>query len=340
MKQGALNRLFDKYDLENQGRTLDIKVLIRGNTEEFTHNRSSDVSILDTFVTLVGFDITNFRRIGNLHMKAYLIDEQKLLITSGNLTNSGMFAIQMTENFEGGIATDDPSIISAFLSYFQKIWVQSEGLNTFYDEIVDAYTAYATDSKNTTKKPSRKKKYKFPAVQTPTATSSTSTSNKFAPSDLPPAKIDTLIDTLNILAQSPTPLTMMELGKKLRANLPGADLTDNISNQKYGEEKGGLALYFGLAFRLKVGSSYQYMLNTMGKHYLSFSVSERQSYIIEQTQTKDALCNIIEHCHDDDFELRSYIIAHCEGTESTLTRKVSPVRRILALYNDGDVRGL
>ena len=339
MKQGALNRIFDKYALEDQGRTLDIKVLIRGNTEEFTHNRSSDITILDTFVTLDGFNISNFRRIGNLHMKAYLIDEEKLLITSGNLTNSGMFSIQMTENFEGGIATDESSIISSFLAYFQRIWDQSEGLDSFYDEIVNAYTTYATDAKNTTRKPRKKKKYLFPSVQVSTSATSPS-SSKFVPSDLPPARIDTLLATLNILAQSPTPLTMMDLGKKLRTNLPNADLTDNVSNQKYGEEKGGLALYFGLAHRLKNGSSYQYMINTMGKRYLNFSVSERHSYIVEQTQMKEALCDIIEHCQDSGFELKKYIFTHCDGMESTLTRKVSPVKRILALYNNGDTTGL
>lgn len=117
MKQGALNRLFELYSIEAQSPQLDLRVLIRGNVEEFTVGRSSDISILNTFLDLPGFDPSHFRRITNLHMKAYLIDGRQLLITSGNLTNSGMFAISMSENFEGGIATDDPDIIRQFQTY-------------------------------------------------------------------------------------------------------------------------------------------------------------------------------------------------------------------------------
>ena len=332
MKQSALNRVLELYDIEHNASNIDLKVLIRGNIEEFTYNRSSDVNIFDIFVGLKNFDISKFRRISNLHMKAYLIDEKFLLITSGNLTNSGMFTISMTENFEGGIATDDETIIQDFLTYFNSIWEQSEELENFYDEVIKTYSEYATNTHNSNKKPQKRKKYKM-LPEKDDSESDHSIDKKYALNDLPSAKYDTLRDTLDVLSKTDTPLTMLELGKRLRTKLGMDKLTNSTNNQKFGEEKGNLAVYFGLAHR-KLNGSFEYSINTMGKHFLSLSEEERVSYIIEQIQTKEGLLDIIEHYHDKDFKLKDYVYGHFNGTKSTLNRKISPVKSILDLFID------
>ena len=125
---------------------------------------------------------------------------------------------------------------------------------------------------------------------------------------------------------------MNELGKQLRTKLSMTKLDNSTNNQKYGEEKGNLALYLGLAHRVINAGVFEYSINTMGKHFLNFSSAEQTSYIIEQIQTKEAICDIIEHYHDTGFKLRTYVYNHFEGTESTLNRKISPLSSLLELY--------
>ena len=120
----------------------DLKILIRGNAEEFSFNRSSDIDVLYDFFYNAAFANTNFRRLQNLHMKAYLVDDASLLITSGNMTNSGMFASGNHYNIEGGIATDDEIIIRQFKDYFQRLWSQAEPLDLFLPHIEEMYLAY------------------------------------------------------------------------------------------------------------------------------------------------------------------------------------------------------
>lgn len=331
MKQGALNRLFELYSIEAQSPQLDLRVLIRGNVEEFTVGRSSDISILNTFLDLPGFDPSHFRRITNLHMKAYLIDGRQLLITSGNLTNSGMFAISMSENFEGGIATDDPDIIRQFQTYFQHIWKQSEGLDAFYGEIMDAYASYAAAARTSGGEPRRRKKYVFSASSS-TPAAAAPVSRMFVPSDLPPARIETLPDTLTTLARHAAPMTMPALGRALREQLGMSNPDSAVNNQKYGEEKGNLAVYFGLAHRKQAGV-YEYSISAMGQNYLTWPPSRQRAYLMEQMQTKEALCDILERRQEPGFTLKTYLDAHCVGSPSTLSRKLSPIQSLLDLYD-------
>lgn len=338
MKQSALNRLIELYGLD-EGLNIELQVLIRGNTEEFTYNRSSDISIFDTFIDMPGFDILNFRRLSNLHMKAYLIDEKELLITSGNLTNSGMFAISMTENFEGGIATNDPKIVEQFIFYFMNIWNQSEGLTLFYDDIINAYALFAASEHDGNRQIPKRRKYVFPQYMYPSPLQPKVSKRKYALSDLPSAKIDTLIDTLDVLYKSDEPLTMELLGKQLRI-LHGLDNIDNpVSNKKYGEEKGNLAVFFGLVHKIKNGA-YEFSLSTMGQCYLEFSLSQRFAYITEQIRTKEVLCDILANRDKPKFDLREYVYSVCEGTHKTLNRKISPIQSLVDLYDGKGITSL
>lgn len=331
IKQAALEKIFDKYDIEERSGNLAIRVLIRGNLDEFTSSKSSDVNVLNMFLGLSGFDITKFRRITNLHMKAYLIDYKYLLVTSGNLTNSGIFASNGTENFEGGIATDDEKIIEDFLKYFNHIWRQSECLEDFYAEIMDGYLEYASSHKHEGSR-RRRRHYQFSTTNRPAETSSPAP--KFAVRDLPAAHIITIRETLNVLYESGTPLTMVDLGRELRSRENMGNLDNDVNNRKYGEEKGNLAVFFGLCIRTYNGNAYEYSLSKLGKHYLELDSDKRREYIIQQIETKDALVDLMEHAGEDGFDMRSYILGNYEGQESTLLRKVAPSKGLVEIYND------
>ena len=80
IKQNALENIIELNKLNSRS-NFDLKVLIRGNTDEFTLSRSSDIGIFSTLEALPCFRPENIRRITNLHMKAYLLDGSKLQIS-------------------------------------------------------------------------------------------------------------------------------------------------------------------------------------------------------------------------------------------------------------------
>ena len=57
------------------------------------------------------------RGIANLHSKVYIFDKEKLIVSSANLTNSGL-----SLNHEAGIATNDRDTINSSLCYFDNLW--------------------------------------------------------------------------------------------------------------------------------------------------------------------------------------------------------------------------
>ena len=324
IKQGAVDHLWEDFNLENNVSNIELKVLIRGNTEEFTSNRSSDITVLHMFHK-IGIDNVEFNRICNLHMKAYLVDNSHLLITSGNLTNSGMFVVSGKENFEGGIATDDKAVIKKFLDYFNHIWCQSEPLSVFYDQTVEDYNKYISAVRGKVLPQKRKRRYQFPK-------SASSTKTKYALSEFPSAKLDTLLWTLNILTECTECLSRYDLGMELRKRYENATDLDNVTNNtKYGEEKGNLAVYFGLATQYKQNNLIVYSLNENGKRYLQSEQVERFSYLLDQIQHKEAICDIIEQSHNKGFNLKSYLYEICDGKHSTLDRKVAPIKSLLSL---------
>lgn len=339
IKQEALDKLFRTCDIEAKSTSLQIKVLIRGNLEEFTTSRSSDISTLDTFLSLNGFDISNFRRIKNLHMKAYLIDETDLLITSGNLTNSGMFAITGRENFEGGVATNDPTIIREFLGYFNHIWDQSEGLDSFYDTLIDGYKRYVEETPAGRPR-SHRTRYRF---RDGIAVGNLEENTRLSLNDLPSARINTLQQTLETLEESGHPLTMYDLGQALREKENFSNPNDPRSNRKYGEEKGNLAVYLGLATRRISDNrrAFEYAISPMGRYYLNFTTQERFNYLSSQVGAKDTIVDIWEKSQSDGFSIRRFIFENTENAAtSTLSRKIASTKDLIDICNGVIPQGL
>lgn len=62
-----------------------------------------------------------------VHFKIIVIDQMVCYVGSANLTGAGMgMKSPHRRNFEAGILTDDPSIVSAAIEEFDKVWRGSE----------------------------------------------------------------------------------------------------------------------------------------------------------------------------------------------------------------------
>ena len=62
-----------------------------------------------------------------VHFKIIVIDQTTCYVGSANLTGAGMgMKSPRRRNFEAGILTDDPSIVSAAIEEFDKVWRGSE----------------------------------------------------------------------------------------------------------------------------------------------------------------------------------------------------------------------
>lgn len=140
LKNYSLEKIMDRYNLSTL-HDLQLEVLIRGKLEDFIRG-SSDISALESLIRLQGMDINKIRRLTNLHMKAYLIDNEKLLIGSSNFTRNGLFFSNGAGNIEGAICTTDTVAINDFRGYYDSIVTSSEPLDVFYDSIVQDYEIY------------------------------------------------------------------------------------------------------------------------------------------------------------------------------------------------------
>ena len=126
IKEHTLRDIIGLYDVVQNG--IDLVILTCGRKELFAQG-SSDISAL-AFVS----EIKNAKLylIDNLHMKAYCVDEEHLLITSGNCTSRGLYP---GGNIEAGTALEDPDEIQLFMEYFNEIIVKSRKLDSPKDII-------------------------------------------------------------------------------------------------------------------------------------------------------------------------------------------------------------
>ncbi len=77
------------------------------------YSGSLDLLALELIMSNNG-KVKNFPK---LHSKIYLFDEKQAVITSGNLTNGGLI-----RNYEYGILTDEPNVVTKICCDFQNLW--------------------------------------------------------------------------------------------------------------------------------------------------------------------------------------------------------------------------
>ncbi len=318
IKKDALDKVLAFYKINGRS-DFDLKVLIRGNANEFTYQKSSDIAAFDPLICMNNFDLNNVRRVTNLHMKAYLVDGKHLLITSGNLTNSGMFVVTGKENFEGGIATNNIALIDRFLKYFSSIWSQGESLNDFYDELMSAYTTYIekeyTDS-GTLQRLNRKKykfktKSKFDGIEwsaiehrkSDEAQNAKSDSHipslgyvidsmseeseyseldtqAFSLDDIPPVgRLEHIPEVLKIVNAHDEGVSYLELGRSLRVIFSDSESNTDTANRKFGEEKGKFAAFLDL---VNIEDSHKgkiIKISSLGRTYLKIDDEAKNKLI-------------------------------------------------------------
>ena len=335
IKQHALDQILNLFDLNPLMAGFDFKLIIRGTEDEFTHNRSSDISVLDTFVNISGYELDKIRRIDTLHMKAYLIDDTNLLITSGNLTNSGLFVNGGFGNFEGGIATDDRDVIKNFKNYFDLIWNQSNTLPEFYDEIHSIYNEYIKTSYSDKKviKRIKRNRYQFSTTKDQTLALSNITFD-----DLPPVGDFDYVDA-SIFFIKDASLTYVELGRKLRNCLDLIPLNEDsqkalTNNRKFGEEKGKFLVYLGLATLDRSGSSNKFQISGLGNSYCAMDEDNRKKLIKDQLLSKASIQQLIAYSLDNDQTLNEAIYSLSLASDRTMQRKMGTLNKLLNYIKD------
>jgi hypothetical protein len=140
IKESALSDIFNLYGVF--GSNIDVSVLTGGRKDVFVQG-GSDISAVRL---MAGIANAKVYLVDNLHMKAYCIDDTRLLITSGNCTKNGLYA---GGNIEAGISTNNPKKISDFMGYFQEAINASRKLENA-DEIIsycEEYDIWLTENK-------------------------------------------------------------------------------------------------------------------------------------------------------------------------------------------------
>jgi hypothetical protein len=108
IKTGALERLLEGF---HPGA---IQVIPRFNLDDFAEG-VSDIAALRLLVK-AGAQV---RGIKNLHAKVYLFGLSRAVVTSANLTKAAL-----DRNYEFGLVSDDPGIISVCRTYFDDLWAR------------------------------------------------------------------------------------------------------------------------------------------------------------------------------------------------------------------------
>lgn len=103
-----------------------IRVVTRFNLADFADG-VSDIAALRSLLA-AGAEVRGIR---NLHAKLYIFGEKRSMVTSANLTEAAL-----TRNYEFGLVSEDPEIISASKAYFEKLWAYG-GLNLTVQQLDD-----------------------------------------------------------------------------------------------------------------------------------------------------------------------------------------------------------
>ncbi len=333
----------------------DIKLLIRGNTEEFTYNKSSDFAALTHLMDSPRKSTSTIRRLQNLHMKAYFVDHKWLLVTSGNLTRSGFFS---NGNAEGGIVTDDPAVIEQFNIYFNKLWNKSEEASSFIPKVKEAIEHYVSSTGGHNENANHKEKKKF--VYRPSSTNSqhptptndeTSIEQGLLLKDLPKSDTSKLETTLEILNNHGGVLFSKDLGHILRndynireVGIQNSD-KESVADGKYGEEASKLGSYLSFLHIEKINNKNQVTITELGRLYLENEeirtsllreqLNRKHLFIVlRQVFTSEQIAKMQDNNSAESKALRKFLLENVSNaTQQTIKRHMKITRKFLMLLN-------
>ncbi|MBS4022545.1 MAG: hypothetical protein KGZ79_08990 [Dethiobacter sp.] len=331
LKKEALERIITAYRLNGNSVRVNIKVLIAGRLSDFI-NGASDISALETLRKLSCIDPINVRRISNLHMKAFLINDNSLLIGSGNCTLNGLFAEKRIGNIEGAISTDDPNIISQFLSYFNQVFEQSEPLDIFYDQVVNEYTNYVNESVSlinldVLRRVKKKDKFaRFNLVSDRGAQGiafENVSAGEISIEEIP--QFSTFehgaFSVVEILSkENDIGLTFLEMGRKLQEGQRG-----EVADRKYGENHSKLAELLDFT-TITQGRPRKVFLTKLGKGFLQENNTNKREILKAQIYRMAIVKDIIDKHMNDSFSLDNYLRPYLK--QSTINRRRPNIKRL------------
>ena len=125
IKEDAIRTIFDQFKLTPSTAVI-IDIFTTGRPDVFVSG-SSDVS---AFEFLSAFKTVSIYLVDNIHMKAYCIDDEVLLVGSGNCTSPGLFP---QGNVEAAISSTESDVIIQFNAYCKAIAAVSQVLSNHED---------------------------------------------------------------------------------------------------------------------------------------------------------------------------------------------------------------
>lgn len=337
-KNSALEKLINLYQLAEQDRKINMKILLRGRLDDFLQG-SSDISALESLIQLKNVDLDNVNRLTNLHMKAYMVDNKSLLIGSGNFTSRGLFVTSNNCNVEGGIASNDEKLIEDFSAYYSEIEKSGESLNTFYDRITEDYGEYiakhasqiGNEVTTLISKGESEAKYKFKVIK-----AGNKTPTQYAKDisiDLIPQFSnfeDGTYRTVELLvANGNKGVTFDELGIMLQGKRSDA------ANKKYGENHAKLAELLDLV-TITFDRPRKIFLTKLGEISSKRSLVEKQNILKQQIFRMPIIKDIIINHSQKEFSIINYLL-NLNLAETTAIRRSSNIKTLFEYLKEHNV---
>ncbi len=354
IKKQALTRLLSFYDFEYNAEKIKLVIIMRALEDDFIRG-SSDISALEYIMSLQEKypQSIEAKVVNNLHMKAYMIDEEKLLISSGNLTPRGLYNFEYNGNAEGGIATDDSSACKKFLEYFYKIFNSGVDLSIYIQSLKIGKIKKKDSEKSSKQKISETYMFSIPKptvlLDYPKDNTETTEFTKFIIKNTVSSQIDdqqlrniipqlatieNYYKTIEFITNTDSDECNME---KLASYLGSAAKKQSDRNRKVSGIIQNLKL-LGFVEDASVKSGHLPQVTSIGEKYINVAESERDSILKEQSENFLWLQHIKTlRKENPNIPLRQIIIEYLcnkpfEYAESSAERYVGTMLRFCKLH--------
>ena len=336
IKQSTLKQLLQKYNFERCN--IDLKIIIRADETVFKQG-STDIASIEYLSELIQQfpNRVNVSIVDNLHMKAFLIDKDNLLITSGNLTERGIMLHGTRGNAEGGIACDDAEIIKEFLEYFDDIFNSGNLLTNYLtthtlDDLKAKYiSTTSTKPKNHSSESKNLFSIKAPTNKTtPIVYSRTSKQIEYIPQSGSKKICDRAIEYM----YNTGAVTINELSIYLGSTAENEDSQNRLGSSVIHNTK-----MLGLSHSIKTDKGMKHNLTDIGIKYFLSSEDERIKILKEQS--KDFLwikdLKLLQEFHPDetiDNLIMDYLCNEPNPYKKSTAQRYKPAMKELFSYHN------
>lgn len=156
---------------------------------------------------------------------------------------------------------------------------------------------------------------------------------RFTLADIPPVgNLVHIPAVLKYVSEKENGVTYLELGRKLRPLFSDDNSTEIGAYRKFGEEKGKFAAFLNLVNIEDSTHGKIIKINNLGKAYMSLSDEDKNKLIKDIFFDKPIIVSIMKQSLETpNFNLLDFLKQNCvEATESTLSRKVRPLKNLFS----------